>query len=85
MLPHVIGKTRQLVVQLFFFFGCTASRILIETMSPEVEAQSLNHRTTREVSKQDNWKQPEYPETVHNFVAQLLPQTGHASCWMSDQ
>lgn len=54
-------------------------------MSPEVEAQSLNDRTTREVSKQDNWKQPEYPETVHNFVAQLLPQTGHASCWMSDQ
>ena len=29
--------------------------------------------TTREVSKQDNWKQPTYPETSYNFMVQLLP------------
>ena len=48
MLPHVIDKTRQLVVQLFFF-GHTASRPATETMPPEVEARSLTHRTDREV------------------------------------
>ena len=74
MLPHVIDKTRQLVVQLIFF-GRTASRPATETMPPEVVAQSLTHRTTREISKQDNWKQPKYPETVYNFMVQLLPQS----------
>ena len=58
-----------------FFFGRTASRPATETMPPEVEAQSLTHRTTREISKQDNWKQPKYPETVYNFMVQLLPQS----------